>query len=295
MRRYRFEQWDVFTSRPYTGNALAIFTDATGLSAEEMQSLARETNLSETTFVIPRDEATERERGVQVRIFLTTQELPFAGHPTLGTAMQIHSSRGERDSEIALDLKVGRIPVRFEMRDGLIFGEMTQRQPEFGSTHPREAIAGLLGLTVDDIAPDLPIQEVSTGNPFVIVPVRTLAAMHAISLDLPAVKKYLGAGEFRNFYLVTTETEDPAARIHARMNTGLFEDPATGSAAGCAAAWMVRHGVAKPDEQVLIEQGLEILRPSKIYVRAGKQADRIVSVRVGGHAVKVMEGEYRLD
>src|SRR6478752_2444208 len=140
-RRLSFVSMDVFTSVPLEGNQLAVFTDAHGLGDAEMQAIAREMNLSETTFVLPRDPAIERERGVRVRIFTVHEELPFAGHPTLGTAMVLRNNAPGNAEEIALDLNVGRIPVRFTTRDGLPFGVMTQRNPEFGQRHSREDIA----------------------------------------------------------------------------------------------------------------------------------------------------------
>src|SRR5215469_8349882 len=157
-RRLSFVQLDVFTSVPLEGNQLAVFADGSSLSDAEMQTVAREMNLSETTFILPRDAATERERGVRVRIFTTTEELPFAGHPTLGTAMVLRNGTlrngaqsGDGAEEIALDLNVGRIPVRFSTRDGLPFGVMTQRDPEFKKKHSREDIARAAGLSLDDI------------------------------------------------------------------------------------------------------------------------------------------------
>src|SRR5579871_6546408 len=179
-RRLPFVQVDVFTSVPLEGNQLAVFADGSSLSDAEMQALAKETNLSETTFILPGDAAAEREHGVRVRIFTTTEELPFAGHPTLGTAMVLHNqavAAGGSAEEVALNLKVGRIPVKFSTRDGLPFGMMTQRDPEFAEKHSREDVARATGLTVEDIADDLPIQTVTTGNAFVMVPVKSLAVL----------------------------------------------------------------------------------------------------------------------
>ncbi|MGZ5140339.1 MAG: PhzF family phenazine biosynthesis protein, partial [Burkholderiales bacterium] len=291
-RRYPFVQMDVFTSRPLEGNALSVFTDARGLSDDEMQALARETNLSETTFVFPRDAAVERERGHRVRIFTTQEELPFAGHPTLGTATVL---RGAGDNLVELDLNVGKIPVRFSAGgDGLVFGEMQQRDPDFGPRHSREDVARAASLDVDEIADDVPIETVSTGMAFTIVPIRTLATMRRLRPNLDRAAEYLERSGGKFFYFVSRETEDPSARLHARMIFYNGEDPATGSAAGCCAAWMVAHGVAKPDERVMIEQGLEMKRPSQLFVRAGRDGDRIVNVRVGGHVVEVARGEVRL-
>ena len=292
-RRFQFVQLDVFTSRPLEGNPLAVFPDARGLSDAEMQALARETNLSETTFVIPRDAATERERGHRVRIFTVQEELPFAGHPTLGTATVLRGMSGA--DVIWLDLKVGKIPVRFRDEHGLAFGEMQQRDPEFGALHQREAVARATGLKIEDIDPELPIQDVSTGLTFTIVPLRRLAILQQLRLDWGRAAEYLRRDiPTRFFYFVCRETVDPSARLHARMIFYNGEDPATGSAAGCAAAWMVAHGVAQPEESVVIEQGLEARRPSRITVRATRKDDRIVNVRVGGNAVEVMRGEVFL-
>jgi trans-2,3-dihydro-3-hydroxyanthranilate isomerase len=305
-RRYGFVQLDVFTSKPLEGNALAVFTDASGLSDQEMQAIARETHLSETTFVFPRDVKVERTHGVRVRIFTTEEELPFAGHPTLGTAFALRgpdrrSAGGgalrarSGAAEIVLDLNVGRIPVEFTAEPGgHVFGEMRQADPTMGERHSREDIARLAGLEVEDIPTELPIETVSTGLAFAIVPVRSRQAVERISLNWPRVAEYTEKTQAKFLYFVTRECADPQARLHARMIFYNGEDPATGSAAGCAAAWMVAHGAVRPDERVLIEQGLEAQRPSRLFVRAGKEGDRVVNVRVGGHAMEVLRGELLL-
>jgi trans-2,3-dihydro-3-hydroxyanthranilate isomerase len=291
LRRFSFVQFDVFSSRPFEGNALAVFSDGRGLSDQQMQALAREMNLSETTFVLPGDAAAERERGIRVRIFTVQKELPFAGHPTLGTAFALRGSTGV--GEVALELNVGKVPVRFEEKPGQpVFGEMTQKDPEFALIHDRETVVRATSLRDGDIDPSLPIQTVSTGLTFTIVPLRGLDVMGRLQVDLASSTEYLqqsGGGDF--FYFVTRETVDPDARLHARMLMYGGEDPATGSAAGCSAAWMVAHGVAQSDEQVLIEQGVEILRPSRIFVRASHRDNRVVNVRVGGNVVEVLRGE----
>ena len=290
LRRFPFEQLDVFTSRPLEGNSLAVFPDGRGLSDDEMQALAREMNLSETTFILPRESSIERERGVRVRIFTVQEELPFAGHPTLGTAFQLRGSTGAH--EVAPELNVGKVPVRFEEPAGQpVFGEMTQIDPQFGERHDREAVVRASGLRDGDIDPSLPIQTISTGVPFTVVSLRGLDIMRDLHLDLKSSTEYLERSGGKFFYFVTRETEDPAARLHARMMFYNGEDPATGSAAGCAAAWMVAHGVAQPEERVLIEQGIEMKRPSRIFVRASRRDDRVVNVRVGGNVVQVLRGE----
>jgi trans-2,3-dihydro-3-hydroxyanthranilate isomerase len=291
-RRLPFVQVDVFTSVPLEGNQLAVFADGSGLSDAEMQALAKETNLSETTFIMPRDAATERERGVRVRIFTTTEELPFAGHPTLGTAMVLRGNGGA--DEIALDLNVGRIPVRFSTRDGLPFGTMTQRDPEFKNKHLREAVARAAGLAIDDIADDLPIQTVSTGNAFAIVPLKSLAVLQKLSPTWATMKAYLDKSDAKFFYFVSRETVNPEAKLQSRMIFYNGEDPATGSAAGPCAAWAVQYGVVPADQQVLMEQGVEMKRRSRIFFSAGRNGDKIVNVRVGGHVAEVARGEFIL-
>ena len=293
VRRLPMSQWDVFSSNPLEGNSLAVFSDARGLTDAEMQAIAKEMNLSETTFVFPRDPNTERESGVRVRIFTVQEELPFAGHPTLGTAFSIRNGRTAK--EIALELNVGKVPVRFEQTQGQpVFGEMTQVDPVFGAVHEGEAVARATGLNVDDFDSSLPIQTVSTGLPFTVTPLKSLAVIQKMRVDLHRASEYLERTGGRFFYFVTRETVDSAAGLHARMLFYNGEDPATGSAAGCTAAWMVEHGVAQPEQRVLIEQGIEMQRPSRIFVRASKHDNRIVNVRVGGNAVEVIRGEVFL-
>ena len=290
-------QWDVFSSKPLEGNSLAVFFDARDLTDAEMQSIAKEMNLSETTFIIPRDAAIERERGVRVRIFTVEEELPFAGHPTLGTAFALRGDSGA--TEVALELNVGKVPVRFEeVPSQATFGEMTQVDPVFGMQHDREAVARATGLRVEDFDSSLPIETVSTGLPYTVIPLKSLSGIQKLRVDLSRANDYMEKTGAKFFYFVARETINPTARLHARMLFYNGEDPATGSAAGCAAAWMVAHGVAKSDERVLIEQGLEMRRPSRIFVRASQQNEnrdnRIVNVRVGGNAIEVMRAEVFL-
>jgi trans-2,3-dihydro-3-hydroxyanthranilate isomerase len=292
-RHLPMTQWDVFSSRQLEGNSLAVFSDGRGLSDAEMQSIAKEMNLSETTFVLPRDSNVERERGIRVRIFTVQEELPFAGHPTLGTAFALRAESEAK--EIVLELNVGKVPVRFEDKAGEpAFGEMTQIDPTFGIQHDRQAVAQATGLRVEDFDDSLPIETVSTGLPYTVAPLKSLHVIQNLQINLPRATEYLQRTGGRFFYFVARETIDPKARLHARMLFYNGEDPATGSAAGCTAAWMAAHGVAQPDERVLIEQGIEMKRPSRIFVRAARTDNRIVNVRVGGHSVEVMRGEVFL-
>jgi trans-2,3-dihydro-3-hydroxyanthranilate isomerase len=302
-RTYDFVQLDVFTQTPLAGNALAIFTDGRGLDDSEMQALAREMNLSETTFILPRDPVTEAREGKKVRIFTVEQELPFAGHPTVGTALHLYASESRSNStksdQITLDLKAGKIPVCFTANsdnagrnrvDGQVFGEMRQRDPEFGSTLSREAVARVVGIAADEIASELPIQLVSTGLTFTIVPFRNQQTLSDLKFTYAQAEEFLKNTGANFFYFLCPERREGRPEARARMFFYGGEDPATGSAAGCAASWMVRHGVAKTDEQVLIRQGVECRRPSEMYVRATREGERVTDVRVGGHAVEILRG-----
>jgi len=292
-RRLAMTQWDVFSSRPLEGNSLAVFSDGRGLTDAEMQSIAIEMNLSETTFILPREAAIERERGIRVRIFTVREELPFAGHPTLGTAFALRGQTGAE--QITLELNVGKVPIHFDAQAGEpAFGEMTQIDPAFGPQHDREAVARATGLRIEDFDDSLPIETVSTGVPFTVTPLKSLAIIQNMQVNLDGAAQYLEKSGGKFFYFVSRETVDRDARLHARMLFYNGEDPATGSAAGCTAAWMVAHNVAKPDERVLIEQGVEMNRPSQIFVRAALRDNRVVNVRVGGHSVEIMRSELYL-
>ena len=303
-RRYRFVHVDVFTSQPLLGNPLDVFLDARGMSDEEMLAVTRETYLSEATFVFPRDAATEREQGIRVRIFTPEGEVPFAGHPTLGTATVLRNLRlASADAsgaggigEISLDLQVGKVAVTFRPgHSGQTFGEMHQVAPQFGALHDRATVAGLHNLSADDIADDGPIQTVSTGLPFAIVPLKRLSTLESLRIDAEKMNAYAAkqAADF-GFYYVTRDTADRDVDLRARCLYVGGEDAATGSAAGCLAAWLVRHGVAAPDQQRHIRQGVEMRRPSDIFVRAGLDGGNVVDIRVGGYAVQTMEGELIL-
>ena len=289
-RALSFVTLDVFTSATLEGNQLAVFTGADGLTDSEMQAIAREMNLSESTFIFRRDSAVERERGVRVRIFTVDEELPFAGHPTLGTAMVLREE-SPGSNTIYLDLNVGKIPVEFTRRDGLPFGQMTQRDPEFGQKHSREDVARVTGLSLGDIADDVPIQTVSTGNAFAMVPLKSLAVLQKLAPSWSQMNTYLSKTDAKFFYFVSRQASESAAKLQARMIFSRGEDPATGSAAGPCAAWAVENGIIAPDEEVLVLQGVEIHRTSRIYVSAGKIDNKIVNIRVGGHAIEVTRGE----
>lgn len=297
---FDYAQVDVFAERPLEGNQLAIFCDARGLSDSEMQLLARETNLSETTFIFPRAPEIEQESGIQVRIFTTAEELPFAGHPTLGTASWLYWNHPVlRGAEtITLDLKVGPIPVRFtppQHGHHGVFGTMRQNDPLFGEIQNHVEVATALGLPLNDLDQGLPIQTVSTGNPFCIVPLRSLAAASRLAVpQTPQVKDYLVRQSAKFFYFITRAESSSGAAWHARMQFYNGEDPATGSAVGPAIAYLVRHGQVSGGETIVIEQGVEMLRPSRLHVSAKIVGDKVSDVFVGGRTIPVATGRFFL-
>jgi len=313
---------DVFSGRRLEGNALAVVLHDGALSAETMQAIARETNLSETTFVERREAEVERREGVRVRIFTTAEELPFAGHPTLGTASLLKAIAPECmvGDTVTLALKVGPVPVRFEA-NGVgaaawpVKGEMTQRDPEFGETLDAHEVAALTGLSVDDFDAKLPIQIVSTGTAFAIVPVRSADSLARLRVRHEEANAFLKARGARWFYVLGPETVGKAAGApeaaetlplwRARMQFNGGEDPATGSAAGCAISHLVRHGAAAPDRTIHVRQGVEMLRPSDLFLTAGLDGDsekqagealptKVTKVRVGGSTILVATGRLFL-
>jgi trans-2,3-dihydro-3-hydroxyanthranilate isomerase len=304
-RRYHFIQADVFTETPFGGNQLAVFTDARGLTEAEMQALAREMNYSESTFVLPPEIPGAARR---VRIFTPALELPMAGHPTVGTAFVL-AQRGELpltgpSTDALLQLKIGPTPVTIESAAGKPrFVWMTQRAPEFGAVRDdRGRVAQALGIREDDIRADLPMQVVSTGLPFLYVPLRSLDAIHRCRVNQAALQGLFEDSEPVMVYMFTTETTSPGVQLHARMFgphvANIPEDPASGSAAGPLGAYAARYHVIARQPQanlfawrLIIEQGVEMGRPSQIHVDVRTEGEAITGVRVGGQVVIVGEGE----
>jgi len=259
-----------------------------------MQTLANETNLSETTFILRRDPETERREGVRVRIFTTQEELPFAGHPTLGTACTIRSFFPEYTgaAEILLDLNAGKIPVEFvpsQQKGNVPYGVMTQAKPTFGALHEPAGAAAALGLTVDDLLPGTVPQTVSTGLAYCVVPLRSLEVLGGLQISQREAAAYLAAFESRFFYCLAPVPGQPNV-WRARMQFYHGEDPATGSAAGCAISYLVEHSLSESEAQVRLCQGVEIGRASDLYVSAKRTAAGIDRVRVGGSTVPVAKG-----
>lgn len=280
---------DVFTDTPLKGNGLAVVFDTVGLSTERMQNIAREFNLSETTFIQRRDDALEKQEGVRVRIFTTQEELPFAGHPTLGTAsvLKLYAPEVIDFDTVRLALNVGTVPVRFD-RDSL-FGEMTQRNPEFGQQLDTAEVASLCGLSPDDLHATVPPQVVSTGTAFAIVALRSHESLARLRVDQEPATAYLRAHGGRWFYVMgPTGSGSPAWR--ARMQFYGGEDPATGSAAGCAISYLVGHKIVSAGEKIHVQQGVEISRASDLFLAADIVDGMVTNVRVAGSTVPVAKG-----
>ncbi|QNI31161.1 PhzF family phenazine biosynthesis protein [Alloacidobacterium dinghuense] len=295
MRAFDYHLCDVFTDTPFHGNQLAVFENAGDLTQEEMQKIAKETNLSETTFIVRRSPEMEKLRGVRVRIFTTQEELPFAGHPTLGTSTFIRQHLPEyADCEsIELELNVGPVSVRFSPPlNGAVHGEMTQPDPIFGQLHDHIEVARAIGVKADDLAMEMPVQTVSTGLPYCIVPFRAVDALSQLRIPAAAAEEYLSDKDAKFFYCIAPELK---GIWRARMQFYNGEDPATGSAAGCAISYLVHHGFAASDEQLHIRQGIEMGRPSMIDVRAKFDGVSVREVRVGGSTVFVAKGRFFLE
>jgi len=290
MKKLTFYIVDVFAEKKYAGNQLAVFRQAGELSSNEMQQLARETNFSETTFIL---QDGERDGGYDVRIFTPGEEVPFAGHPTLGTAHIIRNEilKGKAEA-ILLNLKVGKIPVTFG-KDGYCW--MKQIEPEFGKPHPDEAIAAILSLPVADIDNRYPVQEVSTGLPFFIVPLKTIAALKTAKVDRDKYFAYIKDSNAKGILVFCPQAHEAQNDISVRVFVdcyGIPEDPATGSGNGCLAGYLVKHRYFGKDSiDIRSEQGYEIGRPSLLLLKAEKENDKI-NIFVGGKAIIVAKGEF---
>jgi trans-2,3-dihydro-3-hydroxyanthranilate isomerase len=289
---------DVFTGTALAGDPLAVVMNTAGLTSEKMQEIAREFNLSETTFVERRMETLEHAEGVRVRIFTTQEELNFAGHPTLGTASVLKRFAPEtvEGDTVTLKLNVGPVPVRFRGGaggSGGIFAEMTQPEPEFGAELDRNAVARLIGLTPEDLDPRLTPQVVSTGTAFAIVALHSAGALARLRVNHPEAAAWLRERGARWFYVLgPAGSHEPAWR--ARMQFSGGEDPATGSAAGCAIAYLVGRGAVASGESIHLGQGVEMGRPSDLFLSARIGSGRVTDVRVAGGTVLAAMGRLFL-
>jgi len=298
MQRYHFYQLDVFTRQPFGGNQLAVFIDGQGLETDQMQALAREMNYSETTFVLPPVSPGAQKR---VRIFTPAIELPMAGHPTVGTAALLAHLGLVKPEENALMLDLGIGPVQVDLQTvdtGLPYVWMNHRLPDFGPMRAdRSRVAAALGLAECDLRADLPMQIVSTGVPFLFIPTVSLEAIGRAQSEAGALARLFESQPSVMVALFSTEVVQTKARFHARMFAphvaGIVEDPATGSMAAPFGAYTARHGLLPDQPQVtfLMEQGLEMGRPSQITVSVTRESGEITALRIGGDSVLVGEGD----
>lgn len=283
---------DVFAEEKYAGNQLAVVRDADALSGEQMLQITREMNYSETTFILSEQPL---EGGYDVRIFTPGSEVPFAGHPTLGTAYIIQKEIIKQPVEkVILNLKVGQIPVTFHDADkGQKILWMKQVEPVFGKVFDAGDVARVLTLESGDIDERFPIREVSTGLPFIIVPLKKLEALKRIAINKDLCFRLIENSQAKMFLVFCPETYNRNNNLNVRVFCDYFkipEDPATGSGNGCLAGYLVKHryfGNEKID--VRVEQGYEIGRPSLLYLKA-QDKDGKIDVNVGGNVVMVAEG-----
>lgn len=303
MRKLRYILVDVFTDRAFGGNPLAVFPDGQGITDAEMQALAKELNLSETTFVLPAEQA---EHDYKLRIFTPALELPMAGHPTLGTSFVLaHEGMiklAEGETRITLEEKVGPIPVSFQARSGLVESiEMQQPLPSFGECFERrEVIAEMLSLSPTDLDETLPLEIVSCGVPFLFVPLKSLEAARRVSFKRDVHDRELSENAAMGVFVFARGGETEGATVHSRMfgpKFGIAEDPATGAASGPLGAYLTRYNAVDTrheEVEIISEQGFEMGRPSFVRIRITHQGQEITRVRVGGQCHYMGEGIFTL-
>jgi trans-2,3-dihydro-3-hydroxyanthranilate isomerase len=287
---------DVFATGKYTGNQLAVCLNANELTDLQMQQIAREINFSETTFVT---DSQPVNGGYNTRIFTPTTELPFAGHPTLGTAFAIQQQIvKERIERVNLNYQVGQIPVDLNyVDDRLDILWMHQQQPKFYELIASHLLADVIGVDPTDIDDHYPIEPVSTGLPFIIVPLKTLAAVSQAKLNLSLYHQAVANLPAQAILVFCPETIDVSCQLHVRVFTecfGIPEDPATGSANGCLAAYLAKHeyfGNFAID--IAVEQGVEMGRASRLYLRA-EYTPASCQVSIGGRVIHIASGEFIL-
>jgi trans-2,3-dihydro-3-hydroxyanthranilate isomerase len=291
----RYLHYDVFTEEALAGNQLAVFLDAHGVPGARMQAIAREMNFSESTFVLPRERP---DTDVRMRIFTPGQELPMAGHPTIGSAFALaHAGIIEPGRpRFTFGLDVGPIPVDLEWADGrLTFAWMTQLPPVFERpVEYRAAVAEAIGLSDADLREGLPIQAISCGVPFLLVPLRDKAAVDRARTDQAAFRRL--KDETGTDLPVFLFAFTPPASVHSRMfapEFGIVEDPATGSASGPLGCYLLHHGLVGSDDaaRIVSVQGVAMGRPSRIHIAVTGEPHAITEVKVGGQAVLVARGE----
>jgi len=299
----RYLQYDVFTDKPLAGNQLAVFTETTGLTAEQMQAMTRETKFSECTFVQPSEAA---GTDVRLRIFGPANEMQFAGHPVIGSTFALADDGVIKPGakEFTFGLGIGPTLVELEWAtegtdtsSRLKFAWMTQQKPVFGPTlNAPAALAGALGIDPSAFRPGVLPQEVNCGSPFFMVPLVSRAAVDQAVVDIRAAAAMFEAAKItrRGLFIFSTEPGVDGATAYSRM-MGANEDPATGSASGPLGCYLVKHGLVPPDKAgaIVSSQGVKMGRPSRIHIKIDLAGGEISRVRVGGTSVLVGEGRLR--
>jgi trans-2,3-dihydro-3-hydroxyanthranilate isomerase len=298
MKTFSYRLLDVFTNVPFGGNPLAVFTDARGLSDSQMRSIARELNLSETTFVLP---ARDRSHHYWVRIFTPLAELPAGGLPTIGTAyalaLEERLRRETTKQRVVFEEQTGPISVTMEAP----MLTMQQPLPIHGPTFSeRDAVAAMLGLERESLPITLPVQSMSCGVPYLVVPIADLDTMERIRFRLDIWERVLRRSPHPHVLAFCTECRYEGSSAHCRMfapGLGVHEDPATATAAGPLVCYLARHGLLPSDPRlsVVCEQGIEVGRPSFLHVSLERDGDTVSSVRVGGQCVAVGQGSIQLE
>jgi len=290
--------YDVFTGEALVGNQLAVFTDARGLDSTKMQRLAREMNFSESTFILPPEQS---DTDIRMRIFTPMNEMPMAGHPTIGSTFALAHTGVIRpgSARFVFGLNIGPVPVDLDWNgEALRFAWMTQSTPTFGPViDDRAAVAATLGLAVDDLAEKLPVQQVSCGVPFLLAPLRDRKAVDRAMSDAAAFRRFMTAtGLDLAIFLFSIDPVASAETVYSRMfapEFGIIEDPATGSASGPLGCYLVHHGVVEGEaaRRMVSLQGVAMGRSSRIHISIDGDRHEIRRVRVGGEAVLVGRGE----
>lgn len=293
MGKINYSIVDVFSQGKYTGNQLAVFKNAENISNSKMQQIAKEINFSETTFILS---DTKKDDGYDVRIFTPNEEIPFAGHPTLGTAYIIQNEIvGEPTEKLILNFKAGQIPVTFNIQEQILW--MKQNKPTFGRILDKNKVSAVLNTDIEYIDDRFPIQEVSTGLPVIIVPLKSLEAVKKVSINKEKYFELIKNTDAKAIMVFSQETYNSENDLNVRDFADYFgipEDAATGSSNGCLAAYLVKYRYFEKSEiNIQVEQGYEIKRPSLLFLKANDENGEII-VNVGGKVEKIAQGEWFL-
>ncbi|MGG3452319.1 PhzF family phenazine biosynthesis protein [Domibacillus aminovorans] len=293
MEKINYSIVDVFSKGKYTGNPLTVFKNAGNISDNEMQQIAKEINYSETTFILS---DSKNDGGYDVRIFTPNEEVPFAGHPTLGTAYIIQNEVLEEPLDnLILNFKGGQIPVSFNNQEELLW--MKQNEPTFGRILDTNKISDVLNIHKENIDDRFPIQEVSTGLPVIVVPLKSLEAVKKVKINREKYFELIEHTDAKAIMVFSPETYNSKNDLNVRDFAdyyGVPEDAATGSANGCLASYLVKYRYFENSEiNIRVEQGYEIERPSLLFLKAGDDNGKI-NVYVGGKVVKIAQGEWFL-